>query len=294
MTTQNEQARTEINSEMEKLGIKPEIDTNPKPIEKQDEAPEPKEEKPEAKEPESDKKPEGDKKPEDPRPKKYIPLAQHNAEKLANKMKFEEMQATIDELKKGTSTKEEVNTDVKAFAESLGVEDPEVLEKIVTFVSTGTKKTMDELREKIDKLTTIKTEADAKDQIKAAEEKFTSEWDSFVKSDDFTEAFPNATAEQKKEARELMDEKAHSEEWSKYDLNYIFFKNRTDFNDSLGTKTFKGSGQTQTQGITVQKTNTGAPKLSADPSAKEIKEYEDYMGKVLNKGNLAEKPNETL
>lgn len=300
MTTRNDEARAELSSEMAKLGLTPAEATNPTKEEAENESnnlnnePTP---KPEVKEKPKEETPEEkpkDKVEEKERPKKYIPIDQYTAEKAENKQKFEDMQKTIDELKKGTSTKEEVNTDVKAFAESLGVEDPEVLEKIITFVTTGTKKTIDELKTKIEDLSSIKAESDVQAQIKQEEAKFNGEWDSFVKSDSFKNAYPDATAEQIAEARTLMDERSHSKDWSKYDLDYIFFKNRTDFDDSLGTKKFKGSGPTKTQGITEVKKSNGAPKLSDSPTADEIRAYEAYMGGLLNRGTLAEKPNDRL
>lgn len=300
MTTRNDEARAELSSEMAKLGLTPAEATNPnkeeaeKEIHKLESEPEPKPEvKEEPKVEKQEVKPEA-KVEEKERPKKYIPIDQYTAEKAENKQKFEEMQKTIDELKKGTSTKEEVNTDVKAFAESLGVEDPEVLEKIITFVTTGTKKTIDELKTKIEDLSSIKAEKDLQAQVKQEEAKFNSEWDSFVKSDSFKNAYPDATPEQIAEARTLMDERSHSKDWAKYDLDYIFFKNRADFDDSLGTKKFKGSGTTTTQGITEVKKSNGAPKLSDSPTAEEIRAYDAYMGTLLNRGSLAEKPNERL
>lgn len=296
----NNEARTELNSEMAKLGLTPAEVTNPTKEEAENEennlnnepnpTPETKDEPKVEKPVEKPKEKVEDKE----RPKKYIPIDQYTAEKAENKQKFEEMQKTIDELKKGTTTQEEVDTDVKAFAESLGVEDPEVLEKIINFVTTGTKKTMQELKTKIDDLASIKTERDQQNQIKQEEMKFNSEWDSFVKGSSFKDAFPDASPEQIAEARAIMDEVSHSKDWSKYDLDYIFFKNRNDFNDALGTKKFKGSGPTKTQGITEVKKSNGAPKLSDSPTAEEIRAYEAYMGGLLNRGTLAEKPNEKL
>jgi hypothetical protein len=293
--TRNEEARAELDSEMAKFGLKPEpVETNPKKPDEQGKEeptkePEPKkEEQPVKKE---DPKPE-DKKPEE-RPKKYIPIPEHQA----LKDKYKALEDELADIKAGNGAdkekKVEIDNSVKEFAQSLGVEDPEVLEKILTFVTQGTQKTVAELEKKIVELQGKKAEEDHQAQIKKEAERFDSEWNTFSTTE-LKKAYPDATPEQLAEARTMMDELSHSKDWHKYDLDYIFFKNKKDFDDSIGVKKFKGSGSTKQQDMQQQDKKPEVPTLSENPTPDEVKAYERHMAGILSGGVLAEKPNERL
>jgi hypothetical protein len=295
----NEEAREELNSEMAKFGLKPEpVETNPKKEDEQEKQEPTKETEPKKEEqPVKKEEPKAEDKKTEERPKKYIPIPQYQAEKEEHTKEVASLKARIEELEKGEGTKKEktdaINDEVKEFAQSLGVEDPEVLEKILTFVTQGTKKTVSELEKKIVELQGKKAEEDHQLQLKKEQERFDNEWDAFASSE-LKKTYPDATPEQLAEARTMMDELSHSKDWHKYDLDYIFFKNKKDFDDSIGVKKFKGSGATKQQDMQPQDKKSETPTLSDNPTPEEIKAYERNMANVLSGGVLAQKPNERL
>lgn len=316
--SRNDEARAELNGEMQKFGLKPaEAPANPNKegeaaVEEKPETPpkeaekppkEPKErverpaEKESEKEDEEPEKPKADEGNKD-RPKKFIPLPQYLEEKQKHKEEIKTLQETIAELNKGktvdnkSSVEKEIQDEIRTFAEEHGLAD-DVISELINLASKPTLKVVEELKRKVDELSNPKAPEKTKEQILAEENaRFEQEWNNF----DIDKHLSGLTPEQKEEAKRVMDELAHTKEWHRYDLDYIFFKNRGEFEDAVGTKQFKGSGPSKTQGISTMKPKSpnDKPRLSDNPTPAEIKEYEGYMSNILNRGQLSEKPNDTL
>jgi len=290
MSERNEQARKELDSELAELGLTPAPATNPK---KQEEA---KEEKPEQKqEEEKEQKPrertERKAKDEDeeeetehqPRPKKYKPLPEYLAEKQTWKEREKELLDEIESIKTSkksdTRKDDDIDAEIKAFAEESGIEDPTSVKKLLALAKKATSEELTALKEELQSLKKEKElekegkkSTDEAEKLKKEQEYFTNEWKQF--EPELKEAFEGLTKEQIEEAKVVMDEISHTKEWSKYDLSYIFYKNRKEFEEAIGTKKFKGSGQGKTQGITKPKSDDERPRLSENPTPEEIKAYD--------------------
>ena len=76
-------------------------------------------------------------------------------------------------------------------------------------------------------------------------EKFNSEWDNFVV--DIKKEYPNATDEMLKEAKEKMDDLAHSQEHHTHEMDYILFKEKKTFDTLLKVAPKSSNGETSKQ-----------------------------------------------
>lgn len=313
MTT-NEQARAELDAELAEIGLKP-AESKPNKEEVKEEKPEEKQKEGESEEEKEDSKEKvsrntreaekdeesGKESKEEPkRPNKYKPLPEYLAEKNTWKAREKELLEQIESIKSSkqddSNKAEDIEDEITAFAEESGIEDKEAIKKLIKIASKAASKETLEIKKKLEELEKAtlesKKEETKEDKAKQEQEYFDKEWRGFEK--ELKESFEDLSEDQIKEARVLMDEISHTKEWAKYDLSYIFFKNRKDFEDALGTKKFKGPGMGNTQGITKVKKNDERPVLSDNPTAEEIKAYENYMSGVLSKSKLADRPDDTL
>lgn len=321
MTNSNDEALAARQAEMAELGLKPhaqeskpnkqEAEQDEKPVKTEDQ------EKPKKSDTErtdrtskkdtEDSSEKDEKKENRDRPKKYKPIDEYTSEKKAWKDREQELLSEIDTIKKGKGTKEDkiddIDERVKKFAEKAGVDDPAILRELLELAGETSSSKVKELEQKLnDLLEDKKTETESKksetatQKAKEEAEYFDKEWDSFLPQ--LEKSFGELSGDQMKEAKVVMDEIAHSPKWGKYDLDYIFFKNQSDFEDAIGVKKEKGPGQGRTQ-TTLKDQAKGAnaserPVLSSDPTFEEIQAYEKWMGSVQGKGRLSERPMDSI
>lgn len=100
-----------------------------------------------------------------------------------------------------------------------------------------------EIQDKLKELEDLKKESTERKEI----EHFEKEWSSLVV--DLQKQYPNAKAGELAEARKLMDELSHSKEWAKYDLDYVLYKNKSQFDTLLKVAKVSKSGETSSKQI---------------------------------------------
>ncbi len=196
-----------------------------------------------------------------PRPHKYIPIAQYTAEKKAQKEREDALREELEALKETTkkdSPKEE--EEIKAYAEKYGVEE-EFIKGILAMARRGLEIPKESL-EKLDKADGI---------IKAQEEMeyFKTEWEKF--SPELKKAFPNATLEQLTQASALMDKISHTPAYAAYNLDYVFFKERSQFDPLFAAPT---PAQEAKPGIELSRIGGGGPKQLTVADFKDEKDFE--------------------
>lgn len=180
---------------------------------------------------------------------------------------------------------------VKALATEIGVDNPEGLLKITKLMKEVAQGETAKTNEKLTKLEEQVAEFN-KQNVTVVDE-FPTEWAAFEK-DVLTTQFPNATPEQKKEVRKLMetlakkpgvggksyiDEKTGMELIDPFPLDYILFSNRKQFDAIVTGKKIKGMEIGKTQKIITENNDGGVEnkKLNKSSSGKDImaldKEY---------------------
>lgn len=203
-----------------------------------------------------------------PKKKKGIPFKTHN--KLRKELGEAQKQlkkALADNAELEAKLPDDYEERVKALAAEIGVSDPENLTKLMNLAKDASKGEIAQMAKKLadlEKLVQDKTAVSVTDE-------FPTEWDAFEK-DFFTKEFPNATADQLKSARKVMetlaktknvggkayiDEKSGKEVLDPYPLDYIFYKNRKQFEGVVTGKKIKGMESARTQGIKLQKDTDG-------------------------------------
>ncbi len=191
------------------------------------------EEEPEKPKDDSEDEPEADRE----RPKKYIPLPKYQEEKKAwqsDKQKLEEANKIIDDLKKVDSKKQTEDEEEKALEKLAEKWDTpiEFLKDVKGVVEKGGKikpETIVEKKETEEKPVENGSKAISQEEIvKRFDDEFTS-FESTLKKQ-----YPNATTDQLAEAKKVMDEFAHTEEFGNYKLGHIMKINSSDFKEILG------------------------------------------------------------
>lgn len=191
---------------------------------------------------------------------KTVPISEFN--KLRTQKR--EADAKLEEaLKKNKDLESKIPDDFEertdALMKEIGVEDPENTKKIIKFVKEAALGNVKDLEEKLANLEKI-VEQSKRDNIQIVDE-FPEEWKTFEK-DILSEEFPNATREEIKEMRTLMEGlakdpktggKTYKHESGEtvldpYPLDYILFKNKKKFEELATTRVSSGmeSGRTQT------------------------------------------------
>jgi len=135
---------------------------------------------------------------------------------------------------------DELDAAVKEVAEEMGVDADEDLQKLIkTILKVGEKKfgnkMPDDLKDKLSLLDKLQKQDEGKDE----DAHFNNEWKGLVP--DLQKAYPNATEAQLAEAKELLDDLAHTQKYSLYDLADIINapKNKGKF-DTILTVVGKG------------------------------------------------------
>lgn len=228
--------------------------------------------------------------------KKVIPFKKHNE----LRKKLGDTQRLLNEALENNKKLEEQLPDdfeirVKELATEIGISDPDNLTKLMKLVKDASMGSVKKLEEKL-------TDLEKQVQDKTAEavvDEFPQEWETFQK-DYFKAEFPNATDDQLKAARKVMeklaktkgiggkpyiDKKSGKEVLDPYPLDYIFYKNKKEFEYVVTGKRKKGMESARTQGITTQKNDDGEVKhLSKNAPAKDIraldKKYADMESGV--------------
>lgn len=149
--------------------------------------------------------------------------------------------------------KDELPDDVKKAAMELAEEtglDESGVEKLLRKAKELSAKNElpKEVMDKLDELDKIKKERDDKQ----AEESFNQEWDSFLPN--LKKQYPNATDSMLKEAREKMDELAHSKTHHTHEMDYILFKEAKTFETLLKVAPKNKSGEDNKQ-VYVNRSN---------------------------------------
>lgn len=142
--------------------------------------------------------------------------------------------------------KDELPDDVKKAAMELAEEtglDESGVEKLLRKAKELSAKNElpKEVTEKLSELDKIKKERDEK----KAEESFNQEWDNFLPT--LKKQYPNATDIMLKEARDKMDELAHSKAHHTHEMDYILFKEGKTFETLLKVAPKNKSGEDNKQ-----------------------------------------------
>jgi len=194
------------------------------------------------KEPEPPKVEEESKKQEAVRPPKYKPLPEYLEEKNKWKAERENLLAEVENLKNATTPEARIEAadDITQAIEDLreqGLDvSPDVLKTLTDVIS---KRVLPK-----DSLEAIeKAKKTSYEQEQSAI--FNNEWTKLESS--LKTQYPNASQSQIDEAKKEMDKMAHTEQFHKFDLDYVLFKNQKAFDVVLNTKAGKSfeSGKIQ-------------------------------------------------
>jgi hypothetical protein len=166
-----------------------------------------------------------------------------------------DLQKDIAKLKEKDSSKSEIREtveetadEIKGLTEKYKDLDPEGLEQLVSGIKKRiladlekegklAKDYPDEIKKLLEKAPLLE-EYEKEKKAQKQEQIFNTEWDSWLPS--LEKYYPNARASEKAAMRKLMDEISHSKEFhTVQDLDYIWFKNKSQF-DAIG-KVAKGS-----------------------------------------------------
>lgn len=206
-----------------------------------------------------------------PNKKKVIPFKAHNKlrKKLGETQKLLE-KALSDKADLEAKLPDDFEDRVKALAEEIGIADPENMVKITKLIKDAALGATKKLEEKLSALEQQVQEKNADSVV----DEFPAEWESFEK-DYFKTEFPNATDEQIKSARKVMeklaktkgiggkaytDKKTGKEVLDPYPLDYIFYKNKKEFEYVVTGKKKKGMETARTQGIKPERDTDGEVK----------------------------------
>ena len=176
---------------------------------------------------EEDDEDEENKKNRQERPERYIPIPKYKEEKTKRQeaeTKLEEAKKKITDLEKISKSKpgsKVENEKFKSFSKKYDIDEkalPELVEMIREEVFTP------EIQEKLSL-----AEKNANELTDQGH--FNTEWEGCLS--DLKKEFPDANKKQLDQARKLMDQLAHTKKYHQADLDYVFFKNKSEFSDIL-------------------------------------------------------------
>lgn len=235
-TTESDSTEETTETEVEKTE-----ETEEKTAEETETSKEPETKVEDKKEETADKEPEKTQRTE--RPPKYIPIPKYQQEKQEWKDKEAKLLGEIENLKnaKTPEAKVEAEDEISKLAQELVTEEgrisPEALKKLL---DTAAARALP--KESLEKIEAAKKIADEQAEVAY----FDNEWGKL--SDSLKKQYPNASQAQLDEAKKQMKEVAHTEQFHKFPLDYVLFKNQKDFDTILHTlpgKTLE-SGQIKT------------------------------------------------
>lgn len=156
------------------------------------------------------------------------------------KLKTDKEGKTEDEI-------DEIDKEAEALAQELGDIDgtygPKDIAKILRkAVELARKKTGGEIPDDLKERLKILDKVEEQHQTDAEAAYFDKEWGSVLPA--LKKEYPNAGEAEIAEAKKLLDKYAHTKEYHKYDLDYIIFKKRKDFDTILKVAAKSKSGET--------------------------------------------------
>lgn len=167
---------------------------------------------------------------------------------------------------------------IDTLSKEIGIQDPESLKKIINLIKeVAVDKNVKNLESKISNLEKQVQE----NKTSVIVDEFPNEWKSFEESS-FSKEFPNATAEQKKSARELMRKLAgnpktggkvyeHPQTKQKvldpYPLKFIFWEHQDEFKELVTDKKIKGMERSRGGHITTSREEANTDDLHVPKNA---------------------------
>ena len=186
---------------------------------------------------------------------------------------------------------------VTALAKEIGVENPDGLIKITSFMKEVTKGQTAGLEKKLADLEAKFSETTKVDPMKLDE--FPTEWKTFVEND-MKKYFPNATPAELKDAEKLMNDLSHTkgvggktyfdengnELIDPYSLDYLMFNHKDKFEKLLTTRKSRGMEDNKTQNYDSSRDNSSEmPVLPKNPTMAQIKAYEMKSSRAIADGD---------
>jgi len=144
--------------------------------------------------------------------------------KTPNSEAKKEAKEAVDEIAEFASRYEDTNPE--GLKELLSVFEKQVMANLEKSGKLS-KDLPEDIKEKLKLLDTIQAEKKAKEETL----QFESEWNKLLP--EIRREYPNASESLIAEAKQKMDEIAHTKEFHKYDLDYVLFKNKPVFNTLL-------------------------------------------------------------
>lgn len=201
---------------------------------------------------------------------------------------IKEVRADIAEIKKNATPAQkaeikEVDDSLAALAEKRGLdaeglaEIGEVLQsKILKHLEESGKLKNDlpkEIQDKLKLLDKLEAESKVKEEISH----FNNEWTNLLP--DIQKQFPNASQNELKEAKKIMDELAHSKDFHDKDLDYVLFKNQDKFSAILKVAKGKKAGETASKEI---ESSDDEEDIDLDPENMTPEKMKRYQNRKLS------------
>lgn len=310
---ENKAARSSQEEQMKKLGLQPHSEriegTDSESDEDEDEDTEDQEEEEESEDEEEDSSEDEDETEEDSDDDEDEEDEDEEEESQSPKKKgisykqFNELRSDLrkankkiadlieNDSKKVETVPDDFQTRIDTLAKEIGVENPEGLKKIMSLVQevikgteTNFEKKLADIEEKYGKI--IKNTP--------VEDHYSKEWREFSKSS-FSKEFPNATSDELEAAQELMNRLSHTpgiggkvyedangrKLLDPYELDYIYFKNKEQFQTLLTGKKSRGMEKSRTQGIEKNKGGEENKPLRKGASIAEIRDYDKRSARAM-------------
>lgn len=204
-------------------------------------------------------------------------------------------EALADRGSDGTGSDAEFEKEINELAKELDIEDPEALKKMLAvFKKNSGSKEVEDLKKKVEEL--------SKDRQERTETvAFSKEWKGFKST--ITKEYPEASDKVLEKMQDLMDELSHAKETGgklykdshgnlvldPYPMDYIYFKNRSKFDELFDGKKRKGmeTGRSQKHVRSDVQTSKKLPK-NATPA--QIRQRAKEMAEVESGGDSLRTP----
>lgn len=247
-----EEADDEESDDSDSEAEKDEADENEAEIDEEEESEEDDEESSEANESddEAEEDESEDEDEEEEESDKKIPRTVPYSKLKSKENKIKQLQKEIADLKTAKAeakdegdkdevarVQKEIEDTAKKLGEELGMDDKAIAKILEAGIKLSSKKTElpKEIQDKLKAFDELLKQSE--DQKESAH--FEKEWNQF----DIKKQYPNATKAAILEARKLMDDLSHSKDFHKYELDYIFFKNKSKFETILKMAPKSKSGE---------------------------------------------------
>lgn len=223
--------------------------------------------------------------------KKVIPFKKYNELRKDLRKVTADLKEQIDNNKKlAAQMPDDFQERVDELIKDVGVADPEGLKKIIAFIQeTVVAKNNEKLETKLAEL----EERVGKNTPEIVDE-FPNEWKTF-ENDFFVKEFPNATPDQIKSAKKVMEKLSHTKgvggieytdpktgkkALNPYPLDYIFYKNKKDFESVVTIKKSKGMETPRTRDIITKDDDGEIKHLKKDASANDVRNLDKKYSRI--------------